>query len=89
MKKFFIISMAVVFLMGCNFDPSKYKKEDGKPNTVFNYTPPPSSEEESKESSSGLTIGPKLNCKPALNLSTGEIEILPSLGFGPRIEFGD
>ena len=40
-----------------------------------------------EENSSGITYGPKMDFKPAFNIQKGEVEIGPSLDFGPRLNF--
>lgn len=74
-------------MIGC--DGEQPKEIVQTENTVIEAGSPTHDVEESTNDStkSGISFGPKLQMRPSINLYTGELEVMPSLHFGPRIDF--
>lgn len=85
MKK--LICFVLMFIVvGC--DGEQPKEIVQTENTIIETSQPEDVKESTDNSrKSGISIGPKMEIRPSINLSTGELELMPSLHMGPRIDF--
>lgn len=82
-----LICFVLMFIVvGCDGEQPKEIVQTG--NTIIEAGQPEDVEESTNNSTkSGISFGPKLKMRPSINLYTGELEVMPSLHFGPRIDF--